>query len=246
MTQPQRQGKGIDSFALKVIAIIGMTMDHAGIIFTDYLSVPAQMILFAPGGLTFPIMAYLLTVGYRHTRDFKRYALRLLAFALVSFVPFSWMMGRWYFNVLFTLLLGLVGIYLYDHMQSRAGFWLAFAGLTLLSVFCDWNLIGVPMILCYHAIQGEKLRVVVPVLFPWGLMVLPMLPALALMPEMIPAAVPQLLYVVVGCTATIPLLLSYNGERGRPMKYFFYVYYPLHLAVLCSLRYLLFGVLWPA
>ncbi|MBO4882611.1 MAG: hypothetical protein J5570_03780, partial [Lachnospiraceae bacterium] len=34
----------------------------------------------------------------------------------------------------------------------------------------------------------------------------------------------------------------YNGKRGLKMKYFFYVFYPAHLALYVLLRYLLLGV----
>lgn len=31
---------------------------------------------------------------------------------------------------------------------------------------------------------------------------------------------------------SLPLLLAYNGKRGKGPKYFFYVYYPVHIAIL--------------
>lgn len=42
------------------------------------------------------------------------------------------------------------------------------------------------------------------------------------------------------CFAAIPIAL-YNGERGRGMKNFFYIFYPLHIGVLYIISTLFFG-----
>ena len=55
---------------------------------------------------------------------------------------------------------------------------------------------------------------------------------------------PFALYGLVGCTAAIPLLLAYNGLRGKPLKWFFYAYYPAHITVLGLACGLIFNY-WP-
>ncbi len=42
---------------------------------------------------------------------------------------------------------------------------------------------------------------------------------------------------------SVPFLAGYNGERGnwKGMKWFFYLYYPLHLILCGILRLLLYG-----
>jgi hypothetical protein len=210
-------------------------------VFADQLPLWLESILFLPGGMTFPIMAFLLTEGYRHTRDVKRYGQRLLVFAVIALVPFRWAIGGW-FNVLFTLLLGLIVIYYYDHMENRVMFWLLFGGAVVLSLFCDWSFIGVPMILIYHAVKDEKLRVALPILLPW-LYYLPSLMAAVQLNgfEGFTVFLPAWCFVYVGCTASIFLLRRYNGERGPAIKWTFYAYYPAHLLVLALLYGLLIG-----
>lgn len=230
--------RGVSSFALKVVAIVGMTLNHGCYIFYPYLPTEALCVLFGFGGLTFPIMAFLLVEGYHRTSNIKRYASRLFVFALVSQVPYGLFLAH-DLNVLFTLLIGLGILYLYDTMESRAGFWLAAASLVAVSAFCDWGVLGPLMILMMRAIPDRRERVILPLLVAILGDGLPALSNYLAAYDL--ALLPFALYPLMGCTATIPLLLAYNGSRGRPMKWLFYAYYPAHILVLGLAKGLLLG-----
>lgn len=110
---------------LKLIAIITMLIDHIGFFFF-----PDEMLFRQIGRLSFPIFAYLLTVGYQHTRNFNRYVLRLLKFALISQAPYAFfsLLSRGSmgynplnFNILFLLILGLYMLKLYDYYKKQRG-----------------------------------------------------------------------------------------------------------------------------
>jgi len=228
----------MSAFQLKIIAIIAMTLNHVAHVFGGFMPNWLYYICYGAGGLTFPIMACLMTEGYKYTRNFKRYALRLLLFALLALVPFGYALG-FAFNVLFTLLLGLICIYLSDHMKSRVGFVFVAILLTLVTLVCDWALMGVPMILCYHKIKNKHARLIIPVSIAWCFMAL-----FSGLNLLVPGnswldILPDLLFGFVGCSATIPLLLAYNGEKGPSVKYLFYAYYPAHLLVLSVLKFFL-------
>lgn len=231
----QTKNGGINASALKLIAIIGMTMDHIGIVFGDYLPLWAKIALYAFGGLTFPTMAFLLVEGYKHTSNFKRYALRLLIFAGVSLIPFMWAMHACGLNIMFTLLLGLITLYLYDHMNSRIGFWLVFVLFIILSAFMDWGLMGVPMVLMYYVLKGKWKKLIIPILLPIGLALTELVFGILFFPSL-EQVLPSLAFSFIGCSLTVPLLAAYNGQRGRSIKYLFYIYYPGHLLILALLR----------
>ena len=54
----------INGFTLKVVAIIGMTCNHVANVFAAQLPQPLLLALFSLGGVTFPIMAFLLVEGF--------------------------------------------------------------------------------------------------------------------------------------------------------------------------------------
>ena len=103
------------SFALKIIALITMFCDHFGDAFLGHFSIFNLI-----GRFAFPIFAFQISEGYMHTRNIKKYFLRLSVFALISQIPFSLFSHKFLhssilsLNVFFTLLLGLLAIYLFD------------------------------------------------------------------------------------------------------------------------------------
>lgn len=281
---------GLSSFALKAIAIVGMTANHAGYLFANELPFWASCVLIGLGGLTFPVMAFLLVEGYRRTSNVKRYAFRLGAFALVSQIPYGLFLDD-NINVLFTLLIGLGVLYADEHVRSRGAFWAVTAAGALASLACDWGFVGVVVIVLFKKLgAGPCLRGcrsaqadsapgaapsaaapadagssratyqtaddAVPALLrtPLGAVAAPVLlvavaeglPLLGKLASAVAAGgdwslLPFVLYPLVGCPATIPLLYSYRGRRGLPMKWFFYAYYPAHIAVLGMVHLLVFG-----
>lgn len=265
----QGDAGGLSSFALKMVAIVGMTANHAAYLFDAQLPFAARCLLYAAGGLTFPVMAFLLVEGYRHTSNVKKYALRLGVFAAVSQIPYALFLAG-DANVLFTLLIGLGVLYAHDHVANRAAFWALFAAALFASLVCNWGFVGVVMIFLFKVLGAGTQRdaetgsgeadggdfVPAALKTPLGAVAAPVLlvvvadglPLLATLATGVSTAgdwslLPFVLYPMVGCTLTIPLLRAYRGRRGLPMKWFFYAYYPLHIAVLGVAHLVLFGTM---
>ena len=90
--------KGLSGNALKVIAIITMTIDHLawmGIESYEQAETPTQICLHIIGRLTAPIMIFFIAEGYHHTHDFRRYLRRLLMLAVVSHFAFCYFNTSW-------------------------------------------------------------------------------------------------------------------------------------------------------
>ncbi|MCL2235339.1 MAG: conjugal transfer protein TraX [Defluviitaleaceae bacterium] len=242
----------MNAYVLKIIAIVGMALQHASLVLGDAIPVPLHFPFQFAGGFTFPIMAFLLVEGYRRTSNVKAYAIRLGVFALVPQPFYMWAFGTWFgFNIMFILVLGVLSLMLYDHTKGGAVFWVAFIPYALLSFLADWGIVGPVMILLYHTIQKEGARrTLSPILagaynFAFMLLLVACVAAInAIMPgvmeealayagaEVNPLVAAAGLLFPVGSILSLFCIRAYNGERGPSMKYFFYAFYPAHLAIL--------------
>lgn len=109
---------------LKVIAIISMLIDHIGLLFF-----PQYEILRILGRIAFPIFAYQLAVGYRHTSSKRKYMSRLWVFALVSQIPYTLVFDTYDFNIIFTLLLAILAI----DQSTKGRWWWVLLGLIIVT-----------------------------------------------------------------------------------------------------------------
>ena len=210
MTKPKF---GLTAAQLRLLALGLMLLDHTG-----RGQFPEQIWMVCLGRLAFPIFAFQTAEGYRHTRDFKRYCLRLAIFALVSEIPFDMMaFGSVFYpghqNVMFTLLLGLMACRLYDRGIGWAAL-LTIPAATLL--FTDYGALGVMTVLVFHAFREQK---------PLQLLFLVLLNGLGY---------GFLSIQTFAALAWLPISL-YRGEKGRggmALQYGSYVFYPLHMLIL--------------
>lgn len=75
---------GISGFELKLIALICMIIDHVGYYFVNSISVNMYTACRIIGRISMPIFLFLIVQGYIHTRNFKKYIIRLLFFACIT------------------------------------------------------------------------------------------------------------------------------------------------------------------
>lgn len=99
---------------LKLLALLTMLVDHIG-----YMFYPNEMLFRIIGRLAFPIFAYQIAVGYSQTSNLKKYVFRLLLFAIITQLPYSFFnidfkFNPFHFNVLFTFILGIGLLYIFD------------------------------------------------------------------------------------------------------------------------------------
>ena len=230
--------------ALKLIAALAMTIDHIGVIFF-----PRVAWLRLVGRLAFPIFAFMIAEGCKYTRNRARYFFTISSLGAVCQTVYWFAAGNTYFSVLITFSLAILVIYALQFFRESAmeGDWLravpAFAMLAG-AVALVWYLNQ--SLTIDYGFWGCMLPVF-PALFQARRSTAPMNPKLDRKEVHVLCLAVGLLCLhqslgglQIWSVLSLPLLLCYSGRRGKGnLKYFFYIFYPAHLAILQGLQWLL-------
>ena len=236
---------GITSNILKLIAVILMLSDHiwaTAMSFGDWMTYIGRM--------AFPIFAFLIAEGFVHTSNFKKYAIRLLGFAIITEIPFNLFYSSRFFNpyhqnVLFTLLLGLLAIYVIDNLKKNhtakniglSVLWLALISIGATIGFVDYGFLGMITVVMFYLLRDFPFAwlcqliamVLINIVFFEGLVV----------PVEIFGHSFEIPTQGFAVFSLIPIWL-YGGRKGRSNKalqYGFYAFYPVHMLILYLIKY---------
>lgn len=236
------RGFDLSAAALHLLAMALMLMDH---LWATLL--PAQEWMTCLGRLAFPIFAFMAVEGYFHTHSFRKYALRMLLFAALSEVPFDLMYGgTWYYpvhqNVIWTLLLGLLGIRLMEWVRQKGKTWLyvltcvltvaAGAALGTLAMV-DYYGVGVLTVFLFYFFRGRKWWCLLGQLAGLYWLNVELLGGLMYPVELLGLEV-EICQQGLAILALVPIWL-YRGRQGRhskPFQYACYGFYPGHMLLL--------------
>ncbi|MBO7086187.1 MAG: hypothetical protein J6W25_03625 [Bacilli bacterium] len=222
--------------ALKIIACISMVFDHIGVIMF-----PEVMWLRAVGRLAYPLFAFCLAEGCYYTKD-KIKHLIVIAMLGVAIQLFEYVFLEMIdLSIFIVFSISIILIYLLDDIDKairNKKKLLSFISITVLVAL----LIGLNILVYYSLIFDANFGyygIIVPVILyavkkylnkhSWWIYVDCILLIGLFVARMI---MTNNVYVLFSLFV-IPLLLMYNGKRGKwKIKYFFYFFYPLHLAAI--------------
>ena len=223
---------------IKYIAMVTMLLNHIAHIFLTK-GTPFCEILEDMGYFTAPVMCYFLVEGYGYTHSRFQYGFRLVLFAAISQIPFRLAFGYQSLNMIFTLLCCFLILAVMENVDSQ----LLRMGLVMLLAFAtvcsDWGVVAPLFTIFFYNGRGDRKQIARGFGVCYVIFVI-----LNVQNYMNGELGNWTVYAVFHAmlsglgiiAAGIVVLFFYNGKRmewGKNFsKWFFYLFYPMHLIVL--------------
>lgn len=247
----QSSKKGLNSFQLKIIALVIMTIDHLAVYQILTASSNTNTLMRMVGRIAAPLFLFLIVEGLRHTRSKKNYIIRLYiaSIAVQAIIEITALFFNGYImgNIFQTFFYAALYITCIEKIKKREK-----------NVLICVILMIVPMIFVF--INQSFINIIFP--SPFGteysfLFVILATTWYFINNKIINCAIFAGLAIIGGIidykliynlpffnlftfhhlfisiqwimVFAVPFMLLYNGEKGKPgLKYFFYIYYPAH------------------
>lgn len=223
---------------IKYLAVLSMILDHmASVLFAP--DAIGYIFLKLIGRIAAPAMCFALAEGFIHTSNRKKYFLRLIIFAVISQIPYSYYMsGTLWFpsgNMLFTLACSFLLLEIVEY-HKRLGILSIPIAICILYIatFTDWFVFGPLFTLSFYLNKGNKdlqalCHACISFLSLGYSAYVCMQQGLSWYSQV----------WQIGVILFVPIIYLYNGKPGNKStfnKWFFYLFYPLHLLVIGLIR----------
>lgn len=234
--------KKLSGDKIKYIAIAAMLLDHFAWTFLSFNS-PVAQVFHIVGRITAPIMCYFIAQGFMHTKNVKKYLLRLLIFALISQYPWCVMHGQkineFPLNMIFTLFFALLAVCAEAKIEEtpvRIIMVFLCAAATFKS---DWCFFAVLWSVIFYRYRSNKKKM----LLLFSLVSFAYTAYIFLGSLENGAGLSKSLFsclFTLGTFLSLPLLSAYdeNVKPGKKSKYVFYFFYPAHMLLLGIIKHL--------
>lgn len=227
--------KGLNRDFIKCIGMLAMLLNHiAHALLTEGTLV--YDICIGVGYFTAITMCYFLVEGYEYTRSKKKYALRLLVFGLLSQVPFVLLFQYPALNMLFSLLICFAMLCILD---KYAGMWyreLLIVLLFIVSIFSDWPLMAPAFTLLFRWSNKNRTKLLISYGISVAIFCVLNGPGHLVTESVGGAVIHTALEAMALVVSAIVIMFFYNGKKATAaqkfFKWFFYLFYPVHLTVL--------------
>ena len=208
-----------------------MACDHIGYAFLGRFSFYNLV-----GRIAFPLFAFQSVQGYLHTKSFAKHIKKLLIFACISQIPFMLFLSTFStdifrLNVLFTFLLGMFSIYVYDKAKNKKVGILYTLLLAVIAEFvnCDYGMYGVLLIFAFYLFRNnKKIMYIAAALLTFIKYLINII--------IVPSYTSRFLISFVFTCIPLIFIHFYNKKEGPKAKYLFYVFYPAHLFILWAVH----------
>lgn len=236
---------------LKLIACVSMFCCHFGL-----MCFPSNLVLSILGRPAFPIFAFMIAEGCKYTKNRVRYFMIMFIEGFVMQLVYYFYLGDKSFNIFLIFCFAVLLIYLYDLVdylgtnKKYVPFFITLIAwisiLAVLYVICSKGNFLFTYVYANYGFFGMVTPLVIYIIRKKtdvkyhldlvALCILFVIKCIVTPVYLVDSTVNNTWFMFLA----IPLLLMYNGQRGKlKLKYFFYIFYPAHFVLIYLLSYLI-------